>query len=81
MRVWVRDDKRCTRCLKELNLNSCHIDHKKSGLLGTNEMENLRTLCRKCHVLRADLRHQGMIDKALQDGVISPGWRDHVWDD
>ncbi|MFS1517391.1 HNH endonuclease [Bacillus sp. SCS-151] len=80
-KVWLRDKKRCTRCSIELKLISCHIDHKQSGLLGTNEMKNLRTLCRKCHVLRADIRHQGMIDKALKDGVIKPGWRNHVWDD
>ncbi|QHE52789.1 HNH endonuclease [Pontibacillus sp. HMF3514] len=80
-KIWNRDGGKCTKCLESVDLNSCHIDHKKSGLMGTNKMKNLRTLCRRCHVLRADIRHQGMIDRALQDGIINPGWRDNVWDD
>jgi hypothetical protein len=31
-------------------------------------------------VLRADLRHRGMIAKALKDGIIPPKWRELVWE-
>lgn len=56
------------------------IDHRVSGKLGTNKFKNLRTLCRRCHVLRACHRHQGMIAKALADGIIPPNWPELVWE-
>jgi 5-methylcytosine-specific restriction enzyme A len=80
-RVWERDGQTCTHCHKPLALNQCHIDHIHSGRLGTNHMANLRVLCRRCHVLRSDSRHRGMIAKALKDEIIPPNWREFVWDD
>lgn len=86
-RVWERDQGRCTGPYCQdmlpwsLPLEVCHIDHVRSGKLGTNEDGNLRVLCRRCHVLRADQRHRGMIAKALEDGVIPPNWRELVWED
>jgi len=41
---------------------------------------SLRTLCRRCHVLRKDMRHRGMIASALRDGIIPPDWRGLVWE-
>jgi len=79
--VWKRDGGRCTHCGVTLALDECHIDHIRSGKLGGNELGNLRTLCRRCHVLRADMRHRGMIAAALRDGIIPPDWRGLVWDD
>lgn len=79
--VWNRDGRKCVRCGTPLALEECHIDHIKSGRLGTNKLSNLRTLCRRCHVLRSDMRHRGMIASALRDGIIPPNWRDLVWDD
>lgn len=79
--VWQRDQQQCTRCHIALALNECNIDHRKSGKYGTNELANLRTLCRRCHVLRADFRHRGMIANAVRDGLIQPDWRSLVWDD
>lgn len=78
--IWKRDGGRCVRCKDEVPLNACHIDHIQSGKRGTNEFRNLRTLCRRCHVLRADPRHRGMIAAALRDGIISADWRTHVWE-
>lgn len=79
--IWERDGGKCVHCGKPVTLEECHIDHIKSGKNATNEIKNLRTLCRKCHVLRADNRHRGMIAKALQDEVIPPNWRELVWDE
>ena len=79
-KVFERDGGVCVKCSVNLTLDTCHIDHIKSGRLGSNHMNNLRTLCRRCHVLRADRRHQGMIAKALKDGIIPPKWRDLVWE-
>jgi 5-methylcytosine-specific restriction enzyme A len=86
--VWRRDQGRCqgpycrdTR-MWSLLLKQAHIDHHVPITRGgTNQLENLRTLCRRCHVLRADRSHQGMIVAALRDGIIPPNWRELVWDD
>lgn len=64
-----------------VSLDECHIDHIRSGKLGTNADSNLRVLCRMHHILRADPRHRGMIAGALRDGIIPPHWRDLVWDE
>jgi len=80
-RVWARDNGVCTHCGKTVALNECHIDHIKSGKLAGNEASNLRTLCRRCHVLRADFRHRGMVANALKAGIIPPNWRELVWGD
>ena len=78
--VWERDDRPCVPCHVTLLLSECHIDHIKSGKYGTNKPGNLRTLCSRCHVLRADPRHRGLIAEALRDGVIGPDWREEVWE-
>lgn len=78
--VFNRDGGICVHCKEAVSIETCNIDHIKSGKLGTNELKNLRTLCRRCHVLRLDFRHRGMIAKALKDGVIPPNWRELVWD-
>ena len=81
MRVLARDSFQCVRCSLDLTERTAHIDHIKSGRHGTNHMANLRTLCRRCHVLRVDFRHRGMIASALRDGIIPANWRELVWDD
>jgi len=78
--VLVRDKNRCVRCKTPVAVDTAHIDHIVSGKQGTNKLSNLRTLCRRCHVLRACHRHQGMIAKALADGVIPADWRPLVWE-
>lgn len=79
--VWERDGKRCVRCRVSVSLTKVHCDHIKSGKLANNSIANLRSLCRRCHILRADQRHQGMIAKALADGIIPPNWRELTWED
>jgi 5-methylcytosine-specific restriction enzyme A len=79
-RIWRRDGMQCVHCFIPVLLESCHIDHIISGKLGTNADHNLRTLCRRCHVLRLDHRHRGMIASALRDGIIPPDWRSLVWE-
>lgn len=79
--VWARDGGRCTHCGAAVSLRACHIDHKESGKRAGNKPAELRTLCRRCHVLRADVRHRGMIGEALRDGIIPPDWRSLVWSD
>ena len=78
--VWERDNRGCVHCNTLQNLEEANIDHIKSGKNATNELKNLRTLCRRCHVLRADKRHRGMIARALRDGIIPPNWRELVWE-
>jgi len=84
-RVWLRDRGHCQgpycRNKASLPLEKAHIDHIQSGKLADNSLNNLRTLCRRCHVLRLDHRHRGMIAAALRDGVIPSDWRHFTWDD
>ncbi len=80
-KIWVRDGKICVRCKEQVSLEECHCDHIQSGKFGSNAESNLRTLCRRCHVLRYDFRHRGMIAGALKDGVIDWNWRSQVWED
>lgn len=77
--VWERDNKKCVHCGILVEFEEFNCDHIKSGKNANNEIINLRTLCRKCHVLREDKRHRGMIASALRDGVIPPNWRKLVW--
>ena len=79
--VWERDDRQCVRCHAAVAFDEFHCDHRRSGKLATNALSNLRTLCRRCHVLRADKRHRGLIAAALRDGLIPSDWRPLVWDD
>lgn len=84
--IWLSDKGKCQGpyCQDEpawlLPLEEAHIDHIRSGKLGSNHNSNLRTLCRRCHVLRADMRHRGMIASALRDGIIPPNWRELAWE-
>lgn len=83
--AWARDDGRCQGpyCAGALPipLEEAHIDHiVPLSRGGSNNKTNLRTLCRRCHVLRADNSHRGMIAAALRDGIIPANWRPLVWE-
>lgn len=82
-KVWRRDGGYCRgpycRGNPPISLGDCHIDHIQSGKLAGNNLDNLRVLCRRCHALRADHRHRGMIAAALSAGLIPPNWRPFVW--
>ena len=84
-RVWLRDGGCCRgpACVgaAPIPLNAAHIDHiQPLSKAGGSQLENLRVLCRRCHVLRAGHEHQGMIAQALRDGIIPPDWRGLVWE-
>lgn len=79
--IWERDGRHCVHCNQPVKLEECHIDHIISGKLGDNSFKNLRTLCIRCHVLREDNKHRGMISKALHDDIIPPNWRELTWRD
>jgi 5-methylcytosine-specific restriction endonuclease McrA len=87
-RIWQQNQGRCQgpHCADKppysLPLRSAHIDHIVEVSVGGNHKDtNLRTLCRRCHCLRASIAHQGMIAGALRDGVIPANWRSLVWED
>lgn len=81
IRIWERDSGLCQHCSEATALEACHIDHIRSGRLASNGDNNLRVLCRRCHILRADNRHRGMIARALELGIIPPDWRKLIWED
>lgn len=83
-RIWERDGGRCQgpycRDGQPISLERAHIDHiTPLARGGRHDDANLRVLCRRCHVLRADSAHRGMIAAALRDGVIPADWRSLVW--
>lgn len=87
-RIWVRDRGRCQGpyCQEEpgysVTIETAHIDHIVEVSRGGNHAdENLRVLCRRCHVLRASPAHRGMISGALRAGVIPADWRSLVWEE
>lgn len=81
-RVWERDAGRCVRCNSPQRLRTMHIDHiVPLSRGGSNGMDNLRCLCRRCHILRDDPAHAHMIGPALRAGIIPPNWRELVWSD
>ena len=80
IKILERDNYQCVRCFTKVAIETAHIDHIQSGKHGTNHAVNLRTLCRRCHVLRADMRHRGMIAQALADSIIPADWRSLVWE-
>jgi len=81
--VWRRDRGLCQGpyCGGQppLPLDGCQVDHRRSGKLAGNALANLRVLCRRCHTLRLDARHRGMVAGALKAGLIPPDWRRFVW--
>jgi 5-methylcytosine-specific restriction protein A len=79
--VWERDGGKCVRCGQNVTFEEFHCDHIKSGKTANNSIHNLRTLCSRCHVLRLDPRHRGMISWGLKKGYIPPNWREYVWDE
>jgi 5-methylcytosine-specific restriction enzyme A len=81
LKIIGRDQYQCLRCKTPVTEKTAHIDHIQSGKRANNQLKHLRVLCRRCHVLRADHKHQGMIAKALADGIIPPNWRTLVWEE
>lgn len=79
--IWKRDGGRCVKCGMVISLEKCHIDHIISGIKGSNKLSNLRTLCPKCHVLRSDNHHRGMIKSAIRKNLITADWRKFIWEE
>ena len=46
--MFERDGYRCQQCGKAGRLEAHHVLHLASG--GSNDLDNLRTLCRGCHI-------------------------------
>jgi 5-methylcytosine-specific restriction enzyme A len=82
-RIWERDQGMCQYPYGKhpVALEEAHIDHIRSGLLGTNDPANLRTLCPYHHALRADSRHRGLTAWALRKGILPANWRELIWDE
>jgi 5-methylcytosine-specific restriction protein A len=79
--VWQRDGGMCQHCHCAVALDKFHCDHIQPVVeRGKHHLDNLRVLCRCCHVLRASNTHRGMMAKALKDGIIPADWRGLVWE-
>ena len=68
-------------CQRETEINVCHIDHIRpisSG--GSNHHTNLRILCPVCHALREDMKHKGLRDKMVKNGLLPNNYKVLIWD-
>jgi 5-methylcytosine-specific restriction endonuclease McrA len=73
--VYDRDQGRCRRCGRELELIRCHIHHvKRRSEGGDHSLDNLVTLCRDCHTLMAG--HETL--RSIRPYVISGTGKIHV---
>jgi 5-methylcytosine-specific restriction enzyme A len=84
--VWLRDGGRCQgphcRGAAPIPLAEAQIDHiRPVSRGGSHRPSNLRVLCARCHALRADAAHRGLIQRALAAGLIPPDWRALVWEE
>ncbi|WP_343837611.1 HNH endonuclease signature motif containing protein [Salinibacillus aidingensis] len=70
--IWKRDKRRCVKCQEKVALTDCHIDHKNAGIMGSNKISELRTLCKSCHALRSCYLHRGLTARAIEVGIIPP---------
>lgn len=59
-----RDGYRCVKCKSQINLHVHHVVYRSNG--GTNDFENLITVCAECH---AEIHKGEAIHKALSKGV------------
>src|SRR5580698_11124645 len=61
--VFQRDEWKCRRCGSRSNLHPHHLTFRSHG--GTHTMENLLTLCWKCH----QLIHDGKLTVEVTDPI------------
>ena len=66
-KVFARDGRRCRKCKKAGRLEAHHVVQLAQG--GTNDMGNLMTLCRDCH-----MRHHEQ-DTPINQVPGSRDWR------
>jgi len=72
-RVFIRDGWRCRHCKNRDGLHPHHVVYKSRG--GKDEMNNIITLCWKCH----RMHHDGHLDinviTVLESDLVVTFWR------
>ena len=71
--IFSRDDSRCRVCggsSKEVKLVVDHIFPHDKG--GTDDFENLASLCEDCNLGKSDLLLRGMLKQKVKNGDLSP---------
>lgn len=69
LQVLNRDDWQCTRCGSRHRLEIDHIVALTEG--GTDDIDNLRTLCRDCHIADTRARFQPHVQGQAEWGAFA----------
>jgi 5-methylcytosine-specific restriction endonuclease McrA len=72
--IWERDGKKCVKCEKELSLEESQTDHILAVINGgSDEKENLQTLCKECHARKTgtDIRQKNRTEFLKNQTLIS----------
>jgi len=64
-----RDGYACTRCGSRRRLECDHVVPLTEG--GTNDLDNLRTLCRDCHIAETREQHQPHVEGQSEWGAFA----------
>lgn len=77
----IHDDKICTGkpFISYADATLDHIIPLSVG--GTDDLLNLRILCRTCHCLRYGKEHDQERERMLKKGKLPNGWENHIWKD
>lgn len=75
--VYNRDEWKCRHCGNRQMLDPHHVQHRSAG--GEHAMNNLLTLCRKCHDDEHDGRLVIEVVEVLPTDLVVKFWRQKGW--
>lgn len=71
--IFERDNYRCRMCGRSADEVTLEVDHIFPHTLGgTDDLNNLATLCRDCNRGKSDLLLQNLLKKKVEEGDLSP---------
>jgi 5-methylcytosine-specific restriction endonuclease McrA len=76
-RVFIRDDWKCRHCHERNGIDPHHVIYKSNG--GKDEMNNLLTLCRRCHDGVHQKHLEIIVSLVLEYDLIVKFWRKGNW--
>jgi 5-methylcytosine-specific restriction endonuclease McrA len=77
--VYNRDGWHCRKCNKNSELHPHHVIFRSAG--GSDDLNNLLTLCAKCHAGIHDGRLRLEVVQKLKDNLIVKFWKLKGWKD
>lgn len=75
--TYLRDSWKCRHCGNRSTLDPHHVIHRSAG--GEHALNNLLTLCRKCHDDEHDGRLEIRVIKLLENDLVVEFWCRKGW--